>query len=98
MRRQGRLLILREALSCAAAAGAVIAATIRAPAQDCRPMATAGYTDCSIGEGRISGQQSEIAAGTARLRASQERLRTVTGGVYEPKPHKTKPRHKAQSQ
>ena len=72
---------------------AVVAVT-NALAQDCESMSGRARTDCIIGQARISGQQSEIAAGAARVRTSEERLRAVTGGAYKPKSHKTKSHRK----
>jgi hypothetical protein len=66
-------------------------------AQDCEKMSGPARTDCFIGRARIRAEQSDIAAGAARLRSSQERLRAVTGGSFEPRRLKTKPKakHKA---
>jgi len=84
---------LLTALVCLAAIIAAVAVR-SALAQDCEAMAGPARTDCFVGQARISGQQSEIAAGAARVRTSEERLRAVTGGVYKPKSHKTKSRRK----
>lgn len=81
---------------CLGAAAAACGAT-RARAQNCEALSGPARTDCFIGQARISGQQSGIAAGAARVRASEERLRAVTGGVYVPKSHRAKSHHKVRS-
>ncbi len=63
-------------------------------AQDCERLSGPARTDCDAGRARIFGTQSGIAAGQARLRASAERLRAVTGGTFDPAQRKTKARHK----
>jgi len=65
-----------------------------ARAQDCERLSGPARTDCDVGRARIFGTQSDIAAGQARVRASAERLRAVTGGTYDPAQRKTKARHK----
>ena len=65
-----------------------LAAPKEARAQDCESMLGPARTDCFIGRSRIYGQQSGIAASSARVRTGEEYLRAVTGGTYRPKPHK----------
>jgi len=69
-----------------------------AHAQDCETLSGSARTDCLTGRARIYGGTSDIAASEARVRTSQERLRAVTGGVYQPKTHRAKShRHKPAS-
>jgi len=70
------------------------AAAGAARARDCESMSGPVRTDCFIGRARIQGQQSEIAAGTARRRADAAYLRAVTGTSVAPKPRHAKPRHR----
>jgi hypothetical protein len=93
MRRQFAKLLLPQ-IFAAAVAVAGIAAASGARAQDCALMSGPARTDCFAGRARILGQQSDIAAGSARLRTSAERLRAVTGGSYVPKRYRAKPKHK----
>jgi hypothetical protein len=72
----------------------VLLGTEGAIGQDCKSMSDPARTDCFIGQTRIYGQKSEIAGRTDRVRISQERLRSVTGGVYVPKPRKAKSHHR----
>jgi len=76
MSRRGSLVI----------AVAVIVAAGDAWAQDCESMTGPARTDCYIGQARIQGQRSGIAAGVARQRADEERLRAVTGTSRAAKP------------
>ena len=75
-------------------AAVVFAAADVVLAQDCESMPGPSRTDCFVGRARISGQKSDIVGSTARLRASEERLRAVTSGSYVPKPRKTKAHRK----
>jgi hypothetical protein len=75
-------LLLPFGLGCAVIAG--LAPTQEARGQDCASLSGAARTDCYIGRGRILGEQSDIAASSARLRTSAERLRAITGGSYDP--------------
>jgi hypothetical protein len=93
MRRQFAKLPLSPVF-VASVAVAWIAAASGARAQDCAHMPGPARTDCFIGQSRILGQQSDIAASSARVRASAERLRAVTGGTYVPERHRAKPKHK----
>jgi hypothetical protein len=80
-------------LCCTPIAVACLVAPREARAQDCESMSGPARTDCMIGRSRIYGQQSGIAASSARVRTGEEYLRAVTGGTYQPKPHK-KPKPK----
>jgi hypothetical protein len=71
-----------------------LAATGEAPAQSCESMSGPGRTDCLIGRARVLGVQSDIAAGTARLRVDEERLRAATGASVQPRPRTAKLKHK----
>jgi hypothetical protein len=80
-------------ICCAPFAVVCLAPANEAQAQDCESMSGPARTDCMIGRSRIYGQQSGIAASSARVRTGEEYLRAVTGGTYQPKPHKKpKPR------
>jgi hypothetical protein len=82
-----------RAIGLARASAVVLAiAAGDARAQDCESMTGAARTDCFIGRARILGNQSDIAAGAARLRTDQEFLRAATGTSGTPKPHRAKPR------
>ena len=80
-------------MCCAPIAVVCLAAPNEARAQDCEAMSGPARTDCFIGRSRIYGQQSGIAASSARVRTGEEYLRAVTGGTYQPKPRK-KPKPK----
>jgi hypothetical protein len=80
-------------ICCAQIAVVCLAVPKEARAQDCESMSGPARTDCFIGRSRIYGQQSGIAASSARVRTGEEYLRAVTGGTYRPKPHK-KPKPK----
>src|SRR5262249_32304269 len=87
MKRRGSLVF---ALTCVVVGLAITAAT-EARAQDCESMSGPARTDCFIGRARILGNRSGIAAGAARQRADEERLRAVTGTSGVRKPHRAKP-------
>jgi hypothetical protein len=87
--------VLLPRIFAASVAVAWIAAASGARAQDCELMLGPARTDCFAGRARILGQQSDIAAGSARLRTSAERLRAVTGGSYVPKRYRAKSKRKA---
>jgi hypothetical protein len=80
-------------ICCAPIAVGCFAPANEARAQDCESMSGPARTDCFIGRSRIYGQQSGIAASSARVRTGEEYLRAVTGGTYQPKPRK-KPKPK----
>jgi hypothetical protein len=80
-------------MCCAPIAVVCLAVPNEVRAQDCEAMSGPARTDCFIGRSRIYGQQSGIAASSARVRTGEEYLRAVTGGTYRPKPHK-KPKPK----
>jgi hypothetical protein len=87
---------------CLGTAAIVGLAPVRdARGQDCASLSGPARTDCYIGRSRILGEQSDIAANSARLRTSAERLRAVTGGSYDPmRPNttlKTNKVHRARS-
>jgi hypothetical protein len=65
-----------------------------AEAQDCEAMSGPTRTDCFIGRARILGLQSDIAAGKARLRADEERLRAATGASIQPRSRVARSKHK----
>jgi hypothetical protein len=73
--------------------GSVAAVPVHeARGQDCAGLSGSARTDCYLTRSRILGEQSDIAASSARLRTSAERLRAVTGGSYDPmRPKATKP-------
>ena len=88
MRRSLVKLFLPVCLGSAAVAGLVPAREARG--QDCANPSAPARTDCYLGRSRILGEQSGIAAGSARLRTSAERLRAVTGGSYDPMAGRTR--------
>jgi hypothetical protein len=85
---------LPHLMCCALVALIGLAAIGDARAQNCESMSGPGRTDCLIGRARVFGLQSDIAAGTARQRADEERLRAVTGTTVQPRPRTAKLKHK----
>jgi hypothetical protein len=65
--------------------------------QDCASLSGPARTDCYLGRSRVLGEQSGIAASSARLRTSAERLRAVTGGSYDPLQPRANKAHRAGS-
>jgi hypothetical protein len=64
-------------------------------AQNCESMSGPRRTDCFIGRARILCLESDIAAGTARLRADEARLRAAPGTSVQPRSRRTaKSKHK----
>ena len=88
-------LLLPICLGAAVIAG--LAPVRQARGQDCASLSGSARTDCYIGRSRILGEQSDIAASSARLRTSAERLRAVTGGSYDPMQPKVHKAHRARS-
>jgi hypothetical protein len=75
---------------CFASVAVISLATVGdALAQNCESMSGSRRTDCFIGRARILGLQSDIAAGTARLRAGEARLRAATGTGVQPRLRRT---------
>ena len=85
-------LLLPICLGTAALIG--LAPVHEARGQDCATMSGPARTDCYTGRSRILNEQSDIAASSARLRTSAERLRAVTGGSYDPMQPKARPKSK----
>jgi hypothetical protein len=85
------------------AAVAALVPVYEARGQDCAGLSGSARTDCYLTRSRILGEQSDIAASSARLRTSAERLRAVTGGSYDPlqpranKAHRTRSKHTVRS-
>ena len=89
----------RLRLICVASVTVIGLATVGdALAQNCESMSGPRRTDCFIGRARILGLQSDIAAGTARLRADEARLRAATGTSVQPRLRRTaKSKYKVRS-
>jgi hypothetical protein len=87
-----KLMVGSIGLASVAVIGLAVAGEARA--QSCERLSGAARTDCFIGRARIGGEQSDIAAGQARVRTSAERLRAVTGGSFEPKRSRAKSNHR----
>jgi hypothetical protein len=82
-------------LICLASVAVVgLAAVGNAQAQNCESMSGPTRTDCFIGRARILGLQSGIAAGKARLRADEGRLRAATGTSIQPRSRVARSKHK----
>jgi hypothetical protein len=64
-----------------------------ATAQSCDSLAGPARTDCYIALSRISGGESEIAAGTARLARDRARLHRATGERPEAQTRRIKRKH-----
>jgi hypothetical protein len=79
------------------AAVAALVPVHEARGQDCAGLSGSARTDCYLTRSRILGEQSDIAASSARLRTSAERLRAVTGGSYDPMRPKAHKAHRARS-
>ena len=78
---------------CFASVAVVGLAQGGALAQNCESMSGPARTDCFIGRARILGLQSDVAAGKARLRDDEERLRAATGTNVQPRPRTVKLKH-----
>jgi hypothetical protein len=66
--------------------------------QNCEAMSSGpARTDCFIGRARIEGQQSNIAAGTARRHTDTEILRTKTGTGHTTKVRRAKSKRTSRS-
>jgi hypothetical protein len=77
-------------LICFASVAVISLATVGdALAQNCESMSGPRRTDCFIGRARILGLESDIAAGTARLRADEARLRAATGTTAQSRLRRT---------
>jgi hypothetical protein len=80
----------RLRLICVASVAVIGLATVGdALAQNCESMWGPRRTDCFIGRARVLGLQSDIAAGTARLRADEARLGAATGTSVHPRLRRT---------
>jgi hypothetical protein len=58
-------------------------------AQNCESMSGPKRTDCFIGRARILSLESDITAGTARLRSDEARLRAATGASVQSRLRRT---------